>query len=182
MTFWFQTAACDLSQSPSYRSRKHTPKASFQARLIGGLELAFRCVAQIAARFSFVTASAELDQVECSGPPAVQAGAASALGFPLGGAAKVPDLIGRNGKPAEVLPGSSVLDAELEGKDAHGGPVAGSCSLRSRSRGAVARSAASPFLAQQSYPFNFRSTHGARIIRRLNATVSCAKILRVAET
>ena len=122
------------------------------------------------------SASAELDQVECSGPPAVQAGAASALGFPLGGAAKVPDLIGRNGKPAEVLPGSSVLDAELEGKDAHGGPVAGSCSLRSRSRGAVARSAASPFLAQQSYPFNFRSNQGARFLRRLNPTVSAREI------
>ncbi len=122
------------------------------------------------------SASAEFDQVECSWPPAVQAGAASALGFPLGGAAKVPDLIGRNSKPAEVLPGSSVLDAELEGKDAHGGPLAASISLRSRSRGAVARSAASPFLAQQSYPFNFRSNQGARFLRRLNPTVSAREI------
>lgn len=107
-------------------------------------------------------AGAELDQIECGRPAAHRSSAPSPLGFSLGGAAEVPDLIACDGMTVEMLSGRRVLDAKFEGQDTHFGSAAGYDSCRSRGRRALARSTASPFLSSTSKKFNFCSNSKER--------------------
>lgn len=61
--------------------------------------------------------SRESDQIECSRPASCRSSFPAMFGLSLGGDAKIPNLIGRDGKSLDMPSGRGILDAEFSRED-----------------------------------------------------------------